>query len=995
MTDHKSDPTLQVLLVAPEPQIISDVQSLFSEIKETNFQFVSSDELSSRVVQSEIDLVLLSHNEKKVEIVSGIHHRHTDAFIIVLLPTVHEEWIEEYTEAGANGLVYRDRNFVIDLSKQIKRALIRILERKSSLMASFAGSRLFSGSNELDSGSSEMKAFEPGQEILHYQITEQLGEGGMGQVYCANDLKLARKVAIKVLPPRVMRQDDARKRLIREARAASRLNHPNIITIHSIEETPEASFIVMEHIDGESVRRMIQRGPVDLPLLLDIGIQTATALSAAHDADLVHRDIKPDNIMVTSHQQAKLLDFGLAKSLPSALRKNIGNRSDLSDLTEVGVLIGTLNYMSPEQTRAEALDSLTDIFSLGAVLYHAATAKLPFDGASALDLMHEIATLEPTPPSQLQPSIPRMFDEIIMRAMAKSRNDRYQSALEFAEELRKLKAILPQSSLHTEPPHGSPKVPAEGPAGQHAVDITLAEPPNLFYRLSKRMKQQKIVVALLIGMLLSAAIFVALNILGPPQSPFTSVSMEKHRVFLSVFPFENETDQREMDFASRGLSMELSRTLAQENFMIVPFSDVQGSLTKGLTPLEATRKAGGAYFVKGSLKKGAAGMNLNYSLIEIKSGKEYSDSLLLSSSDFLSALNQIKTQLLSWLQIKPNESPVRMNVQAFEFYLKGLTGIGEMEQGKSESFAEAKAFLQRALETGPSVEIFHGLAYLHYQAINLGIDFDSRNLELCRYYLDRGLALRPDYGPLIDLKTRYEFYKGRPDLTLRIAADQIKSDRFNVGQIGMIGLVLRQSGNFRLSELFLRYALKLSPESYYMKLTYSSSLFQAGRHPEAMDVLETLNSDYPEKYWGKFYLSWFKLLLGNSDEGQKLAYLLPDTLPTRILRYQSDAVVKKDVPFNPDHRMLDAANVDVHFSFRLAQCYSLSGNSEKAFIYLKSTVDKGWIAWNYFDWDPMLANLRQSDSYQKIRSEGLPVQKATIEMQQKLLQPVLEKLGIH
>jgi tetratricopeptide (TPR) repeat protein/tRNA A-37 threonylcarbamoyl transferase component Bud32 len=277
------------------------------------------------------------------------------------------------------------------------------------------------------------------QTILHYRILQQLGAGGMGEVYLAEDLKLGRRVAIKLLPPEAMRDQKANQRFLREARSASALNHPNIVTIYAIEEADGRHFIVMEYVEGENLRARIEREPVDLPRLLDLGSQVADALTAAHASGLIHRDIKSANILITPRGRAKVLDFGLAKMV-QLLAEDLNTQAvTLSEgLTATGMIVGTVAYMSPEQTRGEALDARSDIFSLGVVLYEAATGRLPFSGPSVLAILHEIATADPPAPSAIRSDLPREFDLVIERALAKDREQRYASPSELAETLRAL-----------------------------------------------------------------------------------------------------------------------------------------------------------------------------------------------------------------------------------------------------------------------------------------------------------------------------------------------------------------------------------------------------------------------------------------------------------------------------------------------------------------------------------------------------------------------------
>jgi non-specific serine/threonine protein kinase len=294
------------------------------------------------------------------------------------------------------------------------------------------------GLREIDPGPTSrgngiVEQMEAGASLGHYRIVEKIGAGGMGEVYRAEDLKLERPVAIKMLPPWAAGDRMAVERLVREAKLASALNHPNIVTMYAIEDSDPAPFLVMEYVEGETLRERLHRSPLGLPELIAIGSQVADALDAAHRVGLIHRDVKSTNILLTSDGQAKVVDFGLAKRLPGARAD-----ADAVSLTATGAIVGTAAYMSPEQTRGEPLDPRTDLFSLGVVLYEAATGRLPFEGPSMLTVLHEIALVEPPAPSRARPGLPRELDQVLLRAMAKDKTRRYASAADFAAALRAL-----------------------------------------------------------------------------------------------------------------------------------------------------------------------------------------------------------------------------------------------------------------------------------------------------------------------------------------------------------------------------------------------------------------------------------------------------------------------------------------------------------------------------------------------------------------------------
>lgn len=286
-----------------------------------------------------------------------------------------------------------------------------------------------------------MSSPNPERALLHYRILEKIGQGGMGEVYKAEDTKLGRYVAIKLLSADANEDTIAKRRLLKEAQSASALNHPNIVTIHAIEEADGRDFMVMEYVEGETLKAYIERnGALPLTTLLNVGIQVADALEAARAVGLLHRDIKSANILITPRGHAKVLDFGLAKAVRLNTTEVDFEAQTILELTGAGTVLGTVAYMSPEQTRGETLDPRSDIFSLGCVLYEAATRALPFSGPSMLAVMHAIATIEPAPPSRVRPELPREFDLILERALAKDREQRFRSALEMAQALRDLRA---------------------------------------------------------------------------------------------------------------------------------------------------------------------------------------------------------------------------------------------------------------------------------------------------------------------------------------------------------------------------------------------------------------------------------------------------------------------------------------------------------------------------------------------------------------------------
>jgi len=279
------------------------------------------------------------------------------------------------------------------------------------------------------------------EQLSHYRIIQKLGAGGMGEVFLAHDTKLERNVAIKMLPAKSIDDAHARKRLFREARAAATLDHPNICAIHEVNEDGDAVFIVMQYIEGETLGVRLLESPMTPDEVIDVGIQVGEALSEAHSRGVIHRDIKPQNVIITPRGQVKVLDFGLARVAQA--EDTIGPEAKtVTQLTEEGYIVGTVAYMSPEQLKGQPIDTRSDLFSFGVMLYECAAGKPPFTGGSKIEISSKVLQVDPRKPSEVNPGIPKGLEKIILKAMAKEPNDRYQNVDEILRDLRELRASL-------------------------------------------------------------------------------------------------------------------------------------------------------------------------------------------------------------------------------------------------------------------------------------------------------------------------------------------------------------------------------------------------------------------------------------------------------------------------------------------------------------------------------------------------------------------------
>src|SRR6516165_8696588 len=376
-----------------------------------------------------------------------------------------------------------------------------------------------------------------GQTISHYRILGKLGGGGMGVVYEAEDTRLGRHVALKFIPDHMASDAKALERFAREARAASLLNHPNICTIHDIEDHDGKPYIVMEMLQGVSLKQRIKEKPLEPEEILDIAVQVADALIASHEKGIIHRDIKPANIFLTTAGPVKVLDFGLAKLTKD---QKLGTATDTGvedSLTAVGVIPGTAVYMSPEQARSEDLDARSDLFSFGVVLYEMATGKKPFSGTNIVTTLDAVLHQKPVSPLTTNPNLPTALEGIIGKAMEKDRTKRYQSAVEMKADLVRLKRENESGSAKTGPRMAPP---------MRAVTQTFqTSNPKMTY--------------IVVGM--AGLLITVLSVVGAWWWKHRNAAPPVSKDTIAVLPLANESGDPSIDYLRFALADEISSTL--------------------------------------------------------------------------------------------------------------------------------------------------------------------------------------------------------------------------------------------------------------------------------------------------------------------------------------------------------------------------------------------------------------------------------------------------
>jgi serine/threonine-protein kinase len=568
-----------------------------------------------------------------------------------------------------------------------------------------------------------------GTRLNHYEIISRIGAGGMGEVYLAQDTKLDRRVALKILPADVASNHDRMERFIREAKSAAALNHPHIAQIHEIGEHEGTHFIVMEFVDGVTLRETIHREGTELKKLLRFLQQVAEGLSKAHAAGIVHRDLKPDNIMITRDGFAKVLDFGLAKLVESGTA--LVQSADSNAPTEVmqqhsvpGMVLGTAGYMSPEQAQGKSqdIDQRSDIFSFGCILFEAVTGQRAFAGHDPIDTLNKVIR-EPVPPiSDFRPNAPNHLQRIVRRCLAKDREDRYQTIKDVAIELRELRRELEASGVDTTAPPARSETTKEPGAetkssgaqtGSAAGAITA--PVSSAEYIVTGIKKHKLAAAIVAVLVVAAAIGVSFYL----HARESEVAIES----IAVLPFENQSNNPDIDYISDGLTESINNSLTRlPNLKVIPRSVAFHYKDKAIDPQKAGAELRVNAVLTGRVVQRGDNLTISVELDDVRHGKQLwgeqynrklADLLALQSDIAREVSQRLRSQLSGEDQQKLTKGSTE-NSEAYQLYLKGNYYTSKFT---NEGFRKGIDYFNQAIAVDPNYALaYSGLAFNYNNA---------------------------------------------------------------------------------------------------------------------------------------------------------------------------------------------------------------------------------------------------------------------------------------
>jgi serine/threonine protein kinase/lipoprotein NlpI len=782
-----------------------------------------------------------------------------------------------------------------------------------------------------------------GQTVSHYRVLSKLGGGGMGVVYEAEDVRLGRHVALKFIPKHLAKDQRSLDRFTREARAASQLNHPNICTIHDIEDNGGQPFIVMEKLEGESLKQRIHGNAIDLEDLLEIAVQVADALAASHAKGIVHRDIKPANIFLTPNGQVKILDFGLATL---AKDQSVGTSTDSSleeSLTQVGVIPGTAVYMSPEQARSEDLDVRSDIFSFGVVLFEMATGKKPFTGTNVVTALHAVINSKPASLRSINPAVPAELEAIVEKAMEKDRNQRYQNAAE-------MKADLVRLQQGTEPKLRSGLRQA---TGLHVVT-------HKFQKSSSKLNW--------ISLGLAAVLLTVLAAVGAWWLKHRVPTVEASNRTIAVLPLQNINNDAENEFLRFALADEIANALTYAHSLeIRPSAATQKYGNGEADPTKAGRELGVGTVVTGHFLRQDKMVMVTLEAVEVKDNKLIWTGTLTSPADNLIALQnqmakKVRQELVPALGVANGAvetSSTPANREGYDSYLRSVAMPHDGGANK-----DAIAMLERAVGLDPNyAPAWEALGRRYYfDAIYSGGGAAGYQRSNAAY--QRALSLEPGRASAAGFLAANEVEAGNLDKAYEDARALVQKRPDNATAHYSLAYVLRYAGRLDEAQSECDRALAIDSGNYNWR-SCSFAFFEQGKSARAM---EYLNLDAGSE-WSNAVRVSVLMREGKTTEAQQAAQQMTEN--SMWLRGLLQACLNK-APATEVHRLAELAQnellpeQDSELKYYQGAVLAACGEKQIAFAFLRKAVAENYCAHQALQSDPLLAGVRGDAEFQQI-----------------------------
>lgn len=811
-----------------------------------------------------------------------------------------------------------------------------------------------------------------GKTILHYRVLKELGKGGMGVVYKAEDQKLHRTVALKVLLGNLVGDEKARKRFLREARAASAIDHPNICTVYEINETPDRLFFVMQFVEGQTLKKTINNKPMPVEQVIEISLQLADALAEAHSHGVIHRDIKSSNIVMTERGQPKILDFGLAKlTEPTNGRRGVGDDvGGLTELTQRGVPFGTASYMSPEQAQGEVADHRSDIFSLGVVMYEMTAGRLPFKGKTSIDVMHGVIhDKSPAMPDNVPPS----FVRVIERCLAKNASERYQTAAEMLEDLKRVARLVYS---------GRGDLPVDRTASMHAMRPdpkpgTVGRAMNWLKRNVLGKEDQ--------GSAIDAepSHEVSVETGDISRSAFSGTSVRDKRA-IAILPFKNLSGDKESDFYGFSLADSVITELAQLKSLIVrPSTFIAKYQNVEVDPRQVGQELAVDSVLVGSYLKAGDRFRVTPQLIDISSGEIiWSDKIDVDSKDIITLQDTISQHIVDGLSIRISDQEqnrlaraATSNSEAYEQYLRGknLLNTFVTHTLNREDLDEAVLAFKRATELDPqfsnaysslgvcySTYVMKGMGGIAYydqaeSTCNRALELDPKAVEprvtLVFIYLQSGdkrrarelveqlrreapndTSIRSVAGTLYRLDGRYDEALREFDRQLKINPTEVAPAQYNRARIFMY------RGDYDAAIREIERGRKSEPDHPLLNAFWAQILYYQGKYDEAERVFRRVFEMAPSMRGLSPMLGFVYCARGENEKALALI----------------------------DHDVIDGACADHDVAYWLASLYALLGDRDEALTWLERATELGNENFPWFERDPNWEALRVDPEYQAL-----------------------------